>query len=160
MAHNGIAPIMFESVSAVTATNSVDLGTRRTLGGYEYLYVFNAGTDTVPVGNAAHLASGSSGYSVNVSCITQVDLGIGVCKHVAIPTLNYGWLLTRGFAAFNSGASDSFAIGNPLAVAVSGVFANKTISTGYVTPVIGQCVGAVASGNSAGGGVAYFNFGG
>lgn len=158
MAFQGVAPIMFESVSAVTATNSVELGTRATVGGYNYVYVFNAGSDTIPVGNAAHLASGSSGMSVNVSCVTMTDLGIGVCKHAAIPTLNYGWLMTRGFAAFNSGASDSFAIGNPLAVAVSGVFANKTISTGYVTPVVGQCIGAVASGNSAAGGVAYFNF--
>jgi hypothetical protein len=160
MAHQGLSPIMFESVSAVTATNSVDLGTRRTVGGYEYLYVYNGSTETVPVGNAAIIASGSSGYTIAVSAVTMVDFGVGIVKHAAIPTLNYGWLMTRGFAAFNSGASDSFAVGNPLAVAVSGVFAHKTISTGYVTPVVGKCVGAVASGNSAGGGVAYFNFGG
>lgn len=150
---------MFESVSAVTLAPSVELGTRVTVAGADYVYCYNGHTETVPVGNAAKIGSGLSGYTIAVSCITQVDYAIGVVKHAALPTLSYGWLMTRGFAAFNSGASDSFAVGNPLAVAISGVFANKTISTGYVTPVVGQCVGAVASGNSAGGGVAFFNFG-
>lgn len=158
MGFHSDSPIRMESVSAVTATNSVEVGTRVTADGADYVYIWNGSTETIPVGNAAIIGSGCSGYTCAVSAVTQVDFGVGIVKHAAIPTLNYGWLMTRGFAAFNSGASDSFAVGNPLAVAVSGVFANKTISTGYVTPVVGKCVGAVASGNSAGGGVAFFSF--
>jgi hypothetical protein len=150
--------IQFESVSAVTATPSVEVGTRRTEAGNDYLYVYNGSTETIPVGNAAIIGSGCSGYTVAVSAVTQVDFGVGVVKHTAIPTLNYGWILTRGFSGFNAGASDSFAVGSPLAVALSGVFAHKTISTGYVTPVVGKAVGACASGLSAANGVAYFQF--
>lgn len=158
MAYQGVAPILFESVSAVTASNSVEVGTRATVAGNDYIYVYNAGNSQIPVGNGA-VCSGVSGYSVTVSAVTMVDFAIGVVKHATLTTGTYGWLLTRGFSGFNTGASDSCATGSPLAIAVDGVFANKTISTGYVTPVVGRSMGAAASGLSAGTGFAYFNFG-
>jgi hypothetical protein len=158
MSFESLGPVFMEGVSAVTATNSVEVGTRRTVAGNDYIYVYNAGTDQIPVGNGA-IVTAATGYSVIAGAVTMVDFGVGVCKHTTIPAASYGWLLTRGFSGFNAGASDSFAVGNPLALAVSGVFANKTISTGYVTPVVGRCISACASGLSGGTGYAYFNFG-
>lgn len=157
MAFQGVAPILFESVSAVTASPSVELGTRATVAGNDYIYVYNAGNSQIPVGNGAVL-SGTSGYSVTVSAITMLDFGVGIVKHATLTTGTYGWLLTRGFSGFNSGANDSMAAGAPLAIAVDGVFANKTLSTGYVSPVVGKAVGACASGLSGGTGVGYFHF--
>ena len=153
----GLSPICFESVSAVTLTPSVDIGTRRTVSGCDYVYVYNTGTDTAIVGGAVVFASSASGYSVAASAVTMTDLGVGIVNNVAIPTLSYGWVLTRGYAKFNAGASDSFAVGNPLAVAVSGAFGNKTICTGYMTPVVGKCQLVTASGLT-GTGAAFFNF--
>lgn len=156
--YQGIAPVLFESVSAVTATPSVQLGTRCNVGGNDYVYVYAAG-GAINKGNAA-IITGTSGYSVNVTSVTMVDLGVGICRNATIAAGSYGWLMTRGFSDFNAGANDSFAVGNPLALAVDGLFANKTISTGYVTPVVGRCLSACASGLSAAQGFAYFNFGG
>lgn len=159
MSVESLGPVCMEGVSAVTATNSVELGTRRTVAGNDYIYVFNKGADTLPVGFGA-IVTASTGYSVILGSVTMVDFGVGVCRNVDIPTVNYGWLMTRGFGPFSAGANDSMAVGNPLALAVSGTFANKTISTGYVTPVVGRTISAIASGGgSAGTSWAYFNFG-
>lgn len=158
MSFESVGPVSMEGVSAVTATNSVEVGTRRTVAGNDYIYVYNAGADTLPVGMGAVITA-STGYSVILGSVTMVDFGVGVCRNADIATAKYGWLMTRGFGPFSAGANDSFAVGNPLALAVSGAFANKTISTGYVTPVVGRCISAAASGLSGGTGYAFFNFG-
>lgn len=156
--HNGLSPVLFESVSAVTATPSVQLGTRVNVGGNDYVYVYNDG-GALNKGNGA-IVTGTSGYSVHVTSVTMTDFALGICRNATIAAGSYGWLMTRGFSDFNAGASDSFAVGNPIALAVDGLFANKTISTGYITPHVGRCLSACASGLSAAQGFGYFNFGG
>ena len=111
MSFEGLAPIRFESVSAVTATNTVDLGTRAVDGGNEYVYVYNAGNSQISKGFAAVL-SATTGYSVTVSSTTQVDIALGMVKNATLTTGTYGWLMIKGFATFCAGANDSFAAGN------------------------------------------------
>ena len=53
MSFNGVAPICFEPVTAVTASPSVELGTERTEGGSNYVYVYNAANSSIPTGHGA-----------------------------------------------------------------------------------------------------------
>lgn len=156
MAFQGASPVLFESVSAVTATPSIDVGTRRVDGGNHYVYVYNAGNSAINMGYAA-VMSGVSGYSVTVSAITQVDFGIGICKNATMATATYGWLLTKGFSYFNTGANDSCSTGANLAVGVDGVIVYKTICTGYMSPVVGKATLTGTSGTSLTG-FGFFNF--
>lgn len=98
--------VFFESVSNVTATNSVEVGTRRTEGDEDYIYVYNTGASQISVGRGAVL-SAVTGYSVTVSSVTQVDALVGVCKHNTIAASYYGWLVTRGFTDIKNGMADT-----------------------------------------------------
>lgn len=142
-------PVEMESVSAVTATNSVDLGTVRVTGGAEYVYVYNAGADVIGLGQIAVLSC-NSGYSVTASSITGFDLPIGVCANATIATGSYGWLMTRGFTRVQNGmASTVLALRDVIAPAALGgvqTVLTPTLTTG---PYIGSIVSACASGSCA-----------
>lgn len=142
---NDVGPIGFESVSNVTATNSVRVGTRITRGDEDYIYVYNTGASDLPVGHAA-VCSAVTGYSVTVSAVTGTDFAVGVCKHAAISASCYGWLVTKGFTSVEMAISDSCVAGEPLRLALSGTFAlasNTTLTA--VGPVIGKSMEAMAS---------------
>lgn len=95
---HGFDSVAFESVSAVTATNSVRLGTRRLWKGEEYVYCYNAGGATITVGVFGKLVTGASGYSVAVTALTDVVCpAVGVVVHADLTTATYGWLMTKGF---------------------------------------------------------------
>jgi hypothetical protein len=81
-----------------------------------------------------------------------VDVVAGICKHVAIPTGSYGYLLTKGFAKIKMQADNSAAAGQIIAIAADGEVALKSNSTGYPSPAIGKVLTALASGAS---GMAY-----
>lgn len=155
MAFNSAAPIVFESVSAVTATNSVELGTRVAVGGNEYVYVYNTGATQITKGGFACL-SGATGYSALMSNATGVQFALGICANATIAASNYGWLLTRGFSTFVAGADNSFAVNGLIGMGVDGTCVLQTISTGHPGNAIGVCVQAAASGSSSGYG--YFRF--
>lgn len=149
-----VAPINFGGISMVTATrgdNDPEVGTTRRVGDEEYIFVYNTGSSTVGVGYAATV-SAVTGYSVTVSTTTSVDFAVGVCKHVAIPTGSYGWLVTKGFTKVVMEADNSAAAGQLLAIAADGEFALKSNSTGYPTRAVGKTAEAIASGGS---GMAY-----
>ena len=57
-------PSYEESVSQVTATNSVELGSRRWHQGEEYIYCYNAGSVSAPVRLGVRFVTAASGYSV------------------------------------------------------------------------------------------------
>lgn len=154
MGFYGASPIGFAGVSMVTATlgdNDPEVGTRIQHQDEDYIFVYNTGSSTVGVGRCATV-SAVTGYSVTVSTTTGVDFAVGVCKHVAIPTGSYGWLMTRGFSKVVMEADNSAAAGQILAVAADGEFALKSNSTGYPTPAVGKVTEAIASGSS---GIAY-----
>lgn len=142
-----------EGVSAVTAAPSVDVGMIRTVGPETYRYCYNTGSSTIGVGFGAVLSS-VAGYSVTVSSVTSVDFLVGVCKHVAIPTGSYGWLMTRGFSRVVMGADNSGAVGNMLELGTDGAFASVSNTTGNKGPTVGKLMSAIAS---AGSGMAYIS---
>lgn len=146
MAPFNASPIQFESVSAVTATNSVELGTKRSIGDEEYLYVYNAGNSQISKGVLACLAAtGVSGYSVSVSCVSG-DFAIGACVHATLTTATYGWLCTRGFV-------DGMTNGMPSTAIVYGstLFADVNGAVGLGIGATGKAIGrAVTATGSAG----------
>jgi hypothetical protein len=122
-----------ESVSAVTATNSVDLGTRTTFNGDDYIYVHNAGAAQISQGMPAMINSFSSGYSVSVSnAASQAGFFVGHCQHATIPTANYGWLMTRGLAnIIPDGTGTSIATGTEIVPGIDGGYV--AVGTAYTT---------------------------
>jgi hypothetical protein len=149
----GISPVLFETVSHVTATNSVEVGTLRREGDEIYRYVYNAGNSQISPGYGCTL-SAVTGYSVTVSSITSVDAFVGLVKHATLTTGTYGWTLVHGFGQVQMEADNSAAAGQLLTVAADGEFAMKSNSTGYPAPVVGKAMAAIASGAS---GTAFFN---
>ncbi len=137
-------PMFNESVSAVTLTNSVQLGAIRMENGEEYVYVYNDGGASITAGYGAAPQSGSSGYSVTVTSVTNVDVFMGFCKHVTFPTASYGWLLTKGYVSVLNGmASTALASG---AMIVAGAAGAVNEATGAQTgPVMGRVYAATGS---------------
>ena len=141
----GVGPVEMESVSNVTATNSVNLGEVRFVGGDEYIYVYNAGTGTINVGQFAVL-SANSGYSVSVSSITSFDFPIGFAKHAAIPAGSYGWLLARGFTSVNFASNTGGALSDLLYPGAMGNVASLGKVTASLTcSIIYQPIGYLVS---------------
>jgi hypothetical protein len=152
MTFESVGPINFESVSAVTATPSVDLGVKRTFAGEDYVYCYNAGTATAVVQMGVKLITGASGYSIARTSVTDVfNPCVGVVKHVDIPASSYGWIMTRGFATVNV-VSASTADYKMIAFGASGLFieASGTTTLGTATKV-----GYLLSHNTGAGGAAY-----
>jgi hypothetical protein len=129
---SGIAPICFEGVSAVTATPSVQLGTRRNHEGNDYIYVYNAGNAQISQGMIAFNpgTSLSSGYSVTVSnAASQVGgiRAVGVVHNVTLTTGTYGWVCCRGVVYCALDASEvSMNSGAELTDGVDGGFSSYT----------------------------------
>lgn len=146
MAFFGHDSYYLETPSQVTATNSVDLGSRRFYNGSEYLYVYNAGGASITSGYGV-IMSAMTQYSVTVSSATQTDAFAGVAI-VTIPTANYGWVLTKGFATIVMGADNSAAVGNNLMAGSNGLWAVNSVATGYLAPGCGRAIDAMASGAS------------
>lgn len=131
---NSVAPICFESVSAVTLTPSIQLGTRRSDSGIDYIYVYNNGNSQISQGLMGNIqaASMNSGYSVTVSnAASQVGgpLVVGVAHNATFPTAAYGWLATRGVVYGAPDASQVSANSNvELTVGVDGGFVAVPVS--------------------------------
>jgi len=138
----------FESVSAVTATPTVEIGTRRREGNDEYIYVYNDGGEQISPSYAARLNSAVSGYSVTISSVCQVGRFVGVVKHSTITTAAYGWLLTKGFSQIEMGATESAAAGLLVCAAINGTF--KEVSAVSGNHAQAEVMTAVASGASTG----------
>lgn len=145
----GIPSLWTESVSAVTASNSVELGTFRFDGGDIYQYVYNGGGQSAGVGMGLVL-SAVSGYTVTVSSVTGVHNLFGVVKNESFTTNTYGWALTRGFTALEMGADNSGIVGLQVILGTDGVFTNKTCATGFTNAACGFITQrATASGGSS-----------
>ena len=123
MGFNNTGFISPESVSAVTTTPQVTLGTRTVINGNEYVYVYNCGNAAIKVGWGGYVTA-NSGYSVSVSnAASQVGFLAGVCHHASIPTAYYGWLMTKGVCYVAAdGSETSAASGNYIFLGVDGGF--------------------------------------
>jgi hypothetical protein len=144
MAVESLSPILFESVSNVTSTPSVELGTERKYAGETYRYIHHCGIATAAVGlGLTRPASAFAGlYSASVSSASG-DVCVGFIKHAQMTPNQYGWALIRGLVtvAVSSGAS-SVAAG-AIALGANGVVATHTSGL-----PCGQLLTAIVSGNS------------
>lgn len=134
MSLENISPIQFESVSASTATPSVELGTRRTdSAGNEYIYVYNHGVETYP-GRAVVMKTASSGYTVSVTnTAAKVGQFAGGVHHSTLLAASYGWIMTKGLCRVAPDTNAvSFDAGKYLGIGVDDgyVTMGATISTG------------------------------
>lgn len=148
MSFYSVDPVSFESVSNVTLTNSVDLGTMRWEAGelYEYVYA----STTVPVGYGA-VYSGVSGNTVVATGAVTGEACAGFCKHAKIVGSGYGWLLKKGIVdAKNARASTAPSLNQPAYLGTDGGF---TTDTSVVTSAIdsGHVIGKVISAGASGG---------
>lgn len=145
MAVSNLAPVVFESVSAVTATPSVEVGTERTVAGEKYVYIYNASGSTISTGKGVSrpVSCAAGLYSVAIGSALG-DVPVGWIKHADVPTLNYGWALKRGLVtvAVASNASDQSA--GPKAMGAAGIV--STYAAGLYP--IGELNTLIVSGNS------------
>lgn len=156
--HDGSETVYNETVSSVTATNSVLPGSMRCDdNGNRYVYVFNAGATQISQGLAA-VISGTSGYSVTVSSVAGTDgFPIGIAKNATIAASSYGWLMYQGFSGFTASANDSFATGDAIALGTDGKMTMKSQATAFSAAItIGKCILSTASGTSNAGTIAAF----
>ena len=145
-----------ESVSNVTATNSVQPGARRSLGGIQYVYVYNGGGEDINPTYGATLGEtvGTSGYTVTVSSTTSISPLAGVVKHATLTTDTYGWLLVNGICTCEVGTTTSLgtAAGEHVAcLGEDGTVERVTGATGYLALGFGSvyALGKTAAGGSA-----------
>jgi len=94
-----------ESVSAVTATPSVDVGTIRFYAGVEYRYMYNAGGDAAYKGAPVFVTASTAGgtfvttYATIGLMTTAAGDGFafaGVVNNATCPASSYCWIATRG----------------------------------------------------------------
>jgi hypothetical protein len=145
-------PIIFDAVSNVASVAAARIGTRVTVDGNDYIYVYNAGNSQISVGQGA-IVSAATNYSVTVSSVVSGPMPIGVCLHATLTTDTYGWLLTRGFGKVRT--VNALAIGDLCQLGLDGNFENVSGATGGVAHVYGKAMSACASGTATG--PAYWN---
>ena len=133
-----------ESVSAVTATPSMLIGTPRVEQGDQYLYVFNTGNSQINPGNIVILSATTS-YSVTVSSVTSVDTPIGVCKHSTITTGAYGWIVTKGFVPLRAPTNSALAVADYVQAGSDGTVTVPASATSYLGNYFGKVLQATAS---------------
>jgi len=143
----GQAPMLLKGISHVTAVPVVDPGTRVEYKGEQYCYIYNVGGTTAAIGEAMQL-SFATGYSATRSMATDAAFPLGVVKHVDIPTTEYGWIVTRGFAPVIAGLNTALSPGEQLKMVITTNTGNISRITGIaggtgttVTPerVFGEC---------------------
>ncbi len=144
----GADPLLYESVSAVTATPSVQLGTERFYDGEKYEYVY--ASKEVPVGYGA-VKTGTSGHTVFATGVVSGEFCAGWCKHAAISSGSYGWLLTQGVVDAKNGRASTVPVINDLCyMGADGAFVTDVK---VVTSAIdhGHIFGKVLSAGASGG---------
>lgn len=124
------SPISFESVSNVTATNSVELGTRRIEAGEEYVYCYNAGNSVAQKGNLMIQSGGVSANSLTISSTDALDIPMVGVKHATAATGTYFWGLVRGQMRVTSLAVTAGDLLTTGADGVCATFITATLPTG------------------------------
>lgn len=120
----GVGPVVFDGagVSNVTATNSVQLGSRLERDGRLYVYVYNASTNQISPGMGC-IVTATSGYSVVFTNATLVGAYVGVVHHATLTTGTYGWIVARGNTQVRACTSTALAKGDLLAPGIDGTHA-------------------------------------
>jgi hypothetical protein len=149
MGYNSVGPVVFESVSATTATPSIQLGMTRVYEGEVYEYVHAA--KECPVGYGT-VYSGTSGKTVVCTGSVSGEYCAGWVKHATIASGSYGWILKKGVVdAKNAKAGSAPVINEPAYLGSDGGFCNeRVVVTNAVLGghVIGKVLSAGASGDT------------
>jgi hypothetical protein len=144
-----VGPVRFGvGVSAVTTSlgrNDPELGTLIQEGGLHYLFVYNSGGHTAPVGYGVVPDSATTGYSVTVSATTSADLCIGVVRNTPLVTGAYGWVVTKGVTSVQMHADASAAARGLLEIGGNGVFVPVSNTTGNKCPAAALTLAGIAS---------------
>lgn len=150
----GLPTLFNESVSAVTATNTVELGTRKFEGKCEWVYVYNAGNSQIPPRYLVTL-SGGTGYSGTVSTVADPYSRVcGVVVNATLTTGTYGWIAKDGVVDLISSGSTAIVAGYPIIPGLDGKADAATGGTG--TTGVGFCFGkALTATTTAGTFLAY-----
>lgn len=145
-------PALEESVSQVTATPSVPLGTRRLYKGEEYVYCYNSGGAQISVNLVAKVITGASGYSIAGTSITDVfNPAVGLVKHSTMAAADYGWVMVKGFGSMKV-VTASTADYKMIALGAAGSVIEASGTTTLGTAV---AIGFLVSHNTAAAGTAY-----
>lgn len=138
-------PVVFESVSAVTATPSVELGVMRTHAGELYQYMYAAKTCSMGVGV---VQTGTSGNTVVATGIVSGEFCAGFVKNESLVSGYYGWVLKKGVVdAANGMANSAGADGDVVLLGTDGKIrtAKGSPATAATDFVGGHIVGKVLS---------------
>lgn len=151
MTFQSVGPVRFEAISATTLTPSQQLGERITHAGEEYVYCYNAGGGQISKGMVAKLITGTSGYSVAATALTDVfSPAVGAVKHATIATSGYGWIMVKGFLNVNpvSATTGDYV---PLACGASG----QVVAWAATGATQGLAIGFALNANTAAAGSMY-----
>lgn len=147
-------PVMFSGVSATTLTpgsKDPELGTRVNYAGNEYVYAYNASSDSAMYpGMVGTPVTGGSSYSFTISTAAGLEAPMGVCKNATFATGAYGFLLVRGYGT--AYVSAAVAAGVVLQVAANGIF-----TTAVTFPVTAKLMAATSAATNVTGS-AFFSF--
>ena len=157
MASESISPIRFGTISFTTGgaaastagvgpgPNDPQLGDFCESGGARWVFVYNDGGASAPVGCAVVLNSAATGYSVTVTSVTSADFAIGVVQNATFMTGTYGWVLVRGIGTVKMmTASGTVAARQNLELAANGYFYGASNTTGNGL-CFGQSISAIVS---------------
>jgi hypothetical protein len=139
MSNNGLAELIPEVISAVTATPSIEIGTERWDNGRKYIYMYNKSTSTASV-QLGVVYSAASSYSITVSSVAD-ERCAGVVIHSDIPALNYGWVCTKGHVDVL--AASACATGMKVVMSTDGYFngVEDVATSGWTGVICGICTG-------------------
>ena len=144
-----------ESVSAVTLSNSIELGVRRYYKGEEYVYCYNAGGAACDKLDGVKLVTGTSGYSVAATSLTDTaNPCVGVVKNATMTAAAYGWVMSKGFSSVNM---VSAATGDYVAIALGagGSFIHASPVTDAAGVGTQAAVGYLLDSDTGAGGASY-----
>jgi len=138
-----------EGVSAVTATPSVELGTRRVVDGKEYVYMYNGATVADQRTMVRPLTAGVA-YTFSVTTVAgTLTPCCGTVANQTIAAESYGWILTKGYTKGIAGGTVTWAVGGALApvrliCAADGAVEIATGGTGSTGATVGFVTSAVS----------------
>jgi len=127
-----------ESVSAVTATPSVQLGTRRLVDGNEYVYCYNGGGAANQ--GAPCILTSTSGYTYVTTFATGADTNVaflGLLNNATCAAGSCAWVCTKGFGkAYVQSAA--IIAGDALWIVDGGGYCGVVTMTSKVTMVLAK----------------------
>jgi len=130
MAQYGYKDGFFESVSAVTATPSEELGSVRVSNGRVYQYVYNGGGEQISQ-NQICVVSASTGYTVTVSSVTSPNsYAYGVVREATLTTATYGWVVKQGSVDLYNAGNTAIVAGYQITADADGTVTASSGGTG------------------------------